>query len=245
MLYFFLALHGAIYKDVENPFGNKAIHNCIYAMLSIVVVAQGRSAILYMLIVAAIMLLMSLRKDKIVKYSLLAIVVAVGLMCVPQIRGVVLDSLAESQNSNGGNIAVRLIERKFFEEKLVGHELFGVGIPNNHDDNSVAYSGKYIDPVSHKYNNYYLEDLGAFSIRYQFGYISYILYFILLIFGIIDGAQRRHNSNLSFVGLAFLMFMLLNCQLLAYITFRPFGFMIALIFLEISRMEERTWIFNS
>lgn len=91
------------------------------------------------------MLLISLKPSKIIRFGILGIALIACLVSVTQIREVVISSFVESQSSDTGNIAYRIAEQDYFENKLEGHELFGVGIPNNHDARAVEYSGKTID----------------------------------------------------------------------------------------------------
>ncbi|HAQ6575672.1 TPA: hypothetical protein J0U32_000542 [Enterococcus faecium] len=238
ILYFFINLYAVIYKRESYNSTNKSIWNCIFSLLTFVIISQGRSGILYVVITSVIMLLISLKPSKIIRFGILGIALIACLVSVTQIREVVISSFVESQSSDTGNIAYRIAEQDYFENKLEGHELFGVGIPNNHDARAVEYSGKTIDFESKKYNPYYLEDLGAFEIRYRFGIIAYALYIVALAISIIDAGFRRDKSVAAFAGMAFMVFMALNFNLLAYITARPFGFMISLILIEISAFND-------
>ena len=238
MLYFFISLYQVIYsRDISR---RNSVWKCVISVLTIVVIAQGRSAILYLVIAAGIMLLVSNKIRQIIKYGLIAIIIAGVLMSVPAIRTTVIESLLEAQDttSSDSTLASRIISRTYFEDKLKGYEVLGVGIPNNHNAGSVAYSGKYIDISTQKYNYYYLEDLGAFLIRYEFGIIAYVLYFVFLIVSIISRFRIRSLSPFAFCGITFMLYQLLNSALSAYITYRPFGFMMAVIFLEIAEKSD-------
>ena len=207
----------------------------ILCLMTVIGIAQSRSSLVYIAIISGIAIFMSLKPSKIFKYGLLAMVIVAGLLANPTSREVILSSLVESSSESEGSMAYRVTEERYYNTMLKGHELWGIGIPNNHASNSIAYSGKTINWEVKKFGEYYLSDLGAYKIRYQFGIIAYILYFVYLGYVCLFTMKFRSKNEMAFVGFFASMYLIINSSLLEILTREPFVFMLIIIFAEVGR----------
>ena len=238
IVYYFYNLYYLLYEKANV---NKRSHGLrlILSIVVIAIVAQSRASILYMAVVSIIAVIISLRPRKILKYTTLAIAVLVTLMLIPTTRDIIISSAIEASSNDEGTIAYRVIETRYYNNLLEGHELFGVGIPNNHASNSIVYSGKTIDWSSKKYGEYYLSDLGAYKIRYQFGIVAFVLYFAYLTYLCFAALKSRSHNPMAFVGLFSCLYLIINSSLLEILTREPFVFMLIVVFAEVGLQSGR------
>lgn len=238
IIFYFYNLYYLIYKSNEERKGH-ALWLCL-SLGAITIVAQSRASILYMAIVSIISVIVSLKPGKILKYTILAFVALAVLLVIPTTRNIIISSAIEFSSNDEGTIAYRVVETNYYNNQLSGHELFGVGVPNNHAANSIIYSGKTIDWSSKKFGEYYLSDLGAYKIRYQFGIIAYVLYFAYLVVVCIVTIKYRYLNSMVFLGVFSCIYLILNSSLLELLTREPFVFMLIILFLEIGIIGDQS-----
>lgn len=231
ILFFFYSFYGCIYGK-ENI--KKSIRQCVITVLTLIVVAQSRSTLVFITVVALIMTFASLKAQKMLKYFSIVMVGVIILSAIPATRNVILSSILETSDNETGSIAYRQLERQYYSNQLVGNEIFGVGIPNKHDTNALQYSGRKSEVVNVNHRQFNLADLGAFIIQYEFGIIAYFLYFTSLIILLISCFLRRKNNASTFATAAMCIYLIIDSSMIEVLTREPFIFMLLLFFAEIN-----------
>lgn len=231
ILYFFYHFYYLVYSK-ENI--RKHISCCFISVLTLAVVSQSRSSLFFIAIIALITVLVSLKPQKILKYSLLSVLVLAALLSISPTRNIIISAILETSDNDTGSIAYRQLETQYYSSQLVGNELLGVGIPNKHDVTSLDYSGRKSDVVDVGHRSFNLTDLGAFKIRYQFGLIAYVLYFVMLIVVLATSFKKRSHSAASFAAVSMLIYLIIDSSMIEILTRAPFIMMLILIFSEVN-----------
>ena len=230
IFYYFYNLYYLIYKR-ENV--RKHIMRCLFCVLTIAVVSQSRSTLFYIAIVSMIMVLLSLKIKKILTYSILIAVFGSTLMLIPFTRTVIISSALETTYNDTGSIAYRKLETQYYMNQLQGNELLGLGIPNKHDVSALEYSGRKSDVVDVRHRTFNLTDLGAFKIRYQFGIIGYILYFVMLGVLLIGNFKSKSRGAPPFAAMSMVVYLIFDSSMIEILTRVPFLMMLVLMYFEI------------
>lgn len=234
ILYFFYNFYYLVYSRDKSK--NRAIQ-CAVCVLTLAIVAQSRSSMVYIAAIALLMTFLSMRGSKIFKYVLLVGIIGGILFSVPMTRNIIISSALETTNNDSGSIAYRSLETRYYSEQLVGNEILGVGIPNKHDVSALDYSGRRSDQVSVDHKQFNLTDLGAFKIRYQFGIIAYVLYFVMLFGVLIKNLKGRAISAPIFAAISMIVYLIIDSGMIEMLTRVPFIFMLLLVFLDVRFAE--------
>lgn len=226
LFYFFYHAYLLIYKNKKG-----SLRNYLFSFFVIVFVYQTRIIIISMLATTAIMLLLANRVRKLFQYSVATILTIVFLLTAsPQLRTIVINTVLDYIN-DGGTMRTRVKEREYFDELLKGHVLWGVGIPNAHNTNSIEYRG--VDN-----HGYYVGDLGTYQLKYRFGILAPVLYYILLASGIIATFKYRKTASYAFIGCAMFIFYILISGITCNIGTNS-EFMIAMVFAEAAGLDNK------
>lgn len=232
IMYSLLQLYYFFYKS-----DRKSLYKFFACVGLLTLISQSRIMFGSAVITFFVLTLTCIKTKKVLQYEILILIfISIMVIFVPPIRQTIINTYNEIEDSSG-TIAPRVTERLWFDQRLQGNQLLGVGIPNNHEEKSMNYSGMYIDAVNGKYNNYFLVDLGAYEIRYEFGIVAYILFYILLAFGIMRGFRYRRKSPISFASYAIFIYVLIASVTVCYLI-RSTGFVFAMIFLEMANIKE-------
>lgn len=248
LLLYFFNLYQILYKNIDNAKNN--IVSMLICVATIAVVTQLRTVIAMTGLTTVIMLLMTKNIKKAIMISIPALIVLIILLSLPMTQLIIQVTLDEIGGGNKGAVAIRNPISTYFNNKLEGHQLFGVGIPNNHYGDAVYYSGQYIDVLHKKNNYYYLTDMGNYAIRYQFGILAYVGYYVAVVLGIKRGIKYRNSSVFAFLGASILLMQNIGAlykswMSFAYIITRPFDFMLIVVLLEIVSIEDNASIKRS
>ena len=156
----------------------------ILFIFEVIFINQSRMVILCTALTAGIIILFSPSVKN--KFWIIFVAVVVGLFALSTstVQGIIIDSISESESTEGGNIIYRTYEKNYFENLLEGHELFGVGTPNQNYGQAAIYNGKQQSGFARDnfyMSGYYTSDLGIFAIRYYWGIVGLAIYEIISI----------------------------------------------------------------
>jgi len=156
----------------------------ILFIFEVIFINQSRMVILCTALTAGIIILFSPSVKN--KFWIIFVAVVVGLFALSTstVQRIIIDSISESESTEGGNIIYRTYEKNYFENLLEGHELFGVGTPNQNYGQAAIYNGKQQSGFARDnfyMSGYYTSDLGIFAIRYYWGIVGLAIYEIISI----------------------------------------------------------------
>lgn len=220
--------------------GDSKRNNLLWLLVfsvELVFINQSRIMILGSAVAIFIMILFSPVRRK---YFLVIGAILIGgiVIAQPTVQRVILSSIVESESNTSGNFLYRQYEKAYFQDKLKGHEIFGVGTPNQNQGLAATYSGQ---KISSSYSNfyasgYYTTDLGIFCIEYHFGIVGLVLYWIMIAVLLIDCLKRyllsKKFSLETFTALGIILMCVIVSYTLCFFISRPILFLIMFIFLE-------------
>lgn len=151
----------------------------ILFVFEVIFINQSRMVILCTALTSGIIILLSPSVKNKFWIILAAIIVGTIALSTSTVQGVIIDSISESESTEGGNILYRTYEKNYFENLLKGHELLGVGTPNQNYGEAAIYNGKQQSGFARDnfyMSGYYTSDLGIFAIRYYWGIVGLAVY---------------------------------------------------------------------
>lgn len=160
----------------------------ILFIFEVIFINQSRMVILCTVLTSGIIIVLSPNVKNKFLIILVAIIVGMFALSTSTVQGIIIDSISESVSTEGGNILYRTYEKNYFENLLKGHELFGVGTPNQNYGEAAIYNGKQQSGYAQGnfyMSGYYTSDLGIFAIRYYWGIVGLAVYEILSIIALI------------------------------------------------------------
>ena len=159
----------------------------ILFIFEVIFINQSRMAILCTIFTSGIIILLSPSVKNKFWIILTAVIVGVFSLSTSTVQGIIIDSVTEAESTEGGNILYRTYEKNYFENLLEGHELLGVGTPNQNYGEAAVYNGKQQSGFaqgsrgSFYMSGYTTSDLGIFGIRYYWGIVGLAIYEVLSI----------------------------------------------------------------
>ncbi|MGM0214838.1 hypothetical protein [Enterococcus sp. AZ109] len=133
------------------------------------------------------------------------------------------------------NIGFREYEQNFYEGNLKGNEVLGLGGINNGDINNEHLIGTQ--------RGMYLSDLGVFEVKYYYGVIGVLMFYVTLIICIAVSFERRIRKKHAYFLLLFIYGLIISStQSYFYFGGASFPVMIALLFVQ--RKKLKTDIFG-
>ena len=174
----------ALMKTNTDEEKKKTMGWLILFIFEVIFINQSRMVILCTALTAGIIILFSPSVKN--KFWIIFAAVVVGLFALSTstVQGIIIDSISESESTEGGNIIYRTYEKNYFEDLLKGHELLGVGTPNQNYGQAAIYNGKQQSGFARDnfyMSGYYTSDLGIFAIRYYWGIVGLAIYEIISI----------------------------------------------------------------
>ncbi len=218
----------------------------IVFVFEVIFINQSRMVILCTVLTSGIIILLSPSVKNKFLIILAAFVVGVSALSTPTVQGIIIDSISESESTDGGNILYRTHEKNYFENLLKGHELLGVGTPNQNYGEAAIYNGKQQSGFAQGnfyMSGYYTSDLGLFAIRYYWGIVGLATYEILsivaLIYQIKEVFLRKKYEYEIIIPMGINIFGFLASSTLCYYITRPGLYFIFFILQGIYMAERR------
>lgn len=139
--------------------------------LEVIFINQSRYAILCTAIASVLMLCSSRSKYRGV-FTLILILLVAFLFTYGGSR------ISSFYYQTGDTLSIRAVELDYFNGYLSGHQLFGVGVPNQNSGLAALYSGQKVQVWYHRYylQGISISDLGIYGIYYYFGIVGLLIF---------------------------------------------------------------------